>query len=501
MDVTQKTKDALASMLESGSWKINVIFGALKHYRVKFWTYQEIRDINEYYRKTLERVNRFPVMRVNLFRGKGDPKSRKNEAQKMVGNSFFLDVGTDPLFLTDVILGIQRHTEVLEEIVLQGYSFLGSSVNADTYYREMVHPLVDEKLAGYFEYDSRNPKLLHNTTLVKDYSEGNRIIEEAKKERASELKIKEYEEEAAKRQAEYDAFLEKIPVLREILERTKPKDSDGFDWHGRVLHFKEKGELSLSEESRKILKESLKGISAMELDTAINLVENYKSFVEEYQQEQFYHELIQLIKKTQFDLFGYQTVSGVEALIRKYYCYAVFKYGDDVPEIKKERLEVTKRVMASLDQIKKEDLPWLLYFIDILGYLYTKGFCYLDADAYRKINAVMLSGVWPINPYQPPYGWYCFDPNYNRGQWTDYYYSEQGLTDKEEEDIFVGLTSILKKELRITSSLIESAMELAFVKREANFCCKKGEEGEGFLWLCGRIKEFKKDIKSCKKYF
>ena len=168
-------QDVYQQLEKCSCWKIPILFGALKHHKVYFWTNEEIRDINETYYKDLLTYNHFfPIPKLSLFRVK----------QKGEVNSFFYDVGKDPQYLKMVIWGIEHNLDLLFDIITIFKDFdwnqkleQGSKKKTATdMFYDSVSSLVSQRkpnLKWYYDWKDRTefnfPIVRKDTTLSEKY--------------------------------------------------------------------------------------------------------------------------------------------------------------------------------------------------------------------------------------------------------------------------------------------------------------------------------------------
>jgi hypothetical protein len=427
----------------TSGWKIPVLFGALKRYRYYFWTNQEVREINEEYRRDLIEYNRFPVRQLHLWR-------QKNKDIEV--NSFFVDLSKDPKYLAYVISGIKHNQKALYDIVmmwchydwgaeLETYEAISSDGSVSVKKKSKALSFFEE-VRDYIdvnEYSIKRPpfdtnkSFFNSDCLVRDITEGEGFIKEAYSETS------------------YDVFSEDDYV----------ENSPKLVIRGTKLDFKPIEELNLSRESLDIIRNWLKGLEDMSWRTAINLLENYKFFVFEENYGKFLRELE---KNTPLlnSLFETFALDFIVQLIKKYYYYTVALKVDIAKRRDEQQqvvIEFRKRFRSEFQLQQPENL---CYFVDVISYFYKKGFYFLEKEAYREMNSVMRT----IFNYTPV-DWYCFDP-LKCGEWfkncVDPY--KNCFVCSREKDLFMALRYIIETHLIFSSSLILDALEITCVEQD-----------------------------------
>ena len=105
--VVELKSEVLRKVDKMPLWRTRILFGSLKRYRHYFWTYEEMRKINEEYHQALMNHNRFPIEYISFFRSKDEG---------VIINSFFSDC-RDPEDLKMVIWDIKYNLEHLSHII------------------------------------------------------------------------------------------------------------------------------------------------------------------------------------------------------------------------------------------------------------------------------------------------------------------------------------------------------------------------------------------------
>ena len=441
-------------------WKLHLLFGALKRYRYWFWTNEDIRNINDEYHEDLEKFNGFPVKMLNVFR-------RRSTGIEV--NSFFIDLGKDPLYLVGVISSATLNLNHLCEIIYLCDETRDLKKGTDLF--SIVNDYMDKEIKNQTiqkpPYDN-NVNYFHNTFLYKNTNDGKKIIEDS----YSRTTVIAPDEENG---VIFGPWLLNPDFRPEIIiYETK-------------LVFKDAEHVDLNQKASDILNNNLEGIDEIELDTCINLVENFECFVEKRNYKRFLKELVygKMMLESIFPSIG---IEYCVELIKKYYRTGIVHDTDE-----KIREEQEQKTIKDFEELYHHADGWnktagiYCYFFDILGYFYKKKCCFLDRNAYIDANAVMR---YLVRESQPD--WYCFDPEYY-GQWASYLTDDGLFIDaKKDKDLMTSLRAIIEKNISINSSLIVEAFNIA--SNEHNF-------KEAVRLIDKAIRKHKKDIKEKKKFF
>lgn len=440
-------------------WRTRILFGSLKRYRHYFWTYEEMRKINEEYHQALMNHNRFPIEYISFFRSKDEG---------VIINSFFSDC-RDPEDLKMVIWDIKYNLEHLSHIIdlCLEYEIINDKfkyISAQAFF---------EKVNKYISLQERN-KTIEMPINDKDWREIH-YIEVKEPFPLTDKDIKWYED-GLKVKDRYILGDEEWDII--------DVEFDIFI-HGNKIDFKNKDEIVLTQNEKKFLKNQLADLDDITLKTCTNLISNYKLFVSEKKYKSFERAIRK--NAAHFDsLFEESAVEIIVNILRKSYSPAVYFSGrDTLKEI--EEKEILDKIFFELNYSFND--PYMLFWLmDLISYSYKKGFYFLSDFGFNNINWVMRQIIKDSRPT-----WYCFDP-LKAGQWIDMEKGQPRELIKVDFDFVKVIKGILTDSFygHLNSGFILDIFEISL---------KTTDFYEATQMIDKAIRKYKKDIKEGKRTF
>ena len=440
------------------SWRTRILFASLRSYRYYFWSYAEMRELNEQYHQDLLSYNRFPIEYLSVFR-----KKEGNEV-----NSFFRDV-RDPDYIKPIMWNINYNLKHLSHIIDLCLEY--EVVNDKFKYIEAKDFF--EKVHVYMDEQKRN-KTLEEPINGKDFSEIHYIeVKDCFPMKREHIRWYEDGLRVEDRYILGDEEWDIIDIESDIII------------HGIKIDFKNKDEIVLTQKEKKFLKNQLSDLDDITLKTCTNLISNYKLFVGEKKYKYFE----KAIRKNaaHFDsLFEESAVEIIVNILRKFYSPAVYFLGrDTLKEI--EEKEILDKVFFELNYSFND--PYMLFWLmDLISYSYKKGFYFLSDFGFNNINWVMRQIIKDSRPT-----WYCFDP-LKAGQWIDMEKGQPRELVKVDFDFVKVIKGILTDSFygHLNSGFILDIFEISL---------KTTDFYEVTQMIDKAIRKYKKDIKEGKRTF
>ena len=399
-------------------WKIPILFGALKFYKRAFWTAEEIKHINETYRTDLCNYNGFPIYYFDLFQ-------RKPTAEEF-GSSFVVDIRSDGEYLKYIILDINYNLEQLYKITHMVKKWaMSKEKSTSELYDEIKAYMEAEKPNLDWPYDDKYYYPFWNTIVVKNPNRAERLIWE------DAHNYKEIWEE--KEDGSYD-------IVDVEIKNTK-------------LRIKDVDHIKLNKKALSIVKNNLQGLDKADLETCINLIENFKYYVLEKNYRKFLRECskYQGFLNAVLDIVVIWTATNI---IRKYYSYST------ALEINKKEIEEEKQLVinqfADMFWLSNDNFncEFLCSFIDVMAYFYKKGFQLFSRDGFLDANELMRYFI-PISSST----WNCFDP-IKHLEWVDYLKDAKIMNEDKKNQLWRVLGYVIENNIIFSSSLIIDAFEI-----------------------------------------
>lgn len=439
-------------------WRTRILFGSLKRHRYYFWSYEEMRELNEQYHQDLMDYNKFPIEYLSIFRKKKD-----NEV-----NSFFRDV-MDSDYIKMIILDIKYNLNHLSHIIDLCLEY--------------------EIAEGKFKYIEAE-EFFENVNVYMDEQKRNKTLEEPINDRDF-------------REINYIEVQDSFPLSKEYIRWYEnglrvddryildDEELDIIDMefdiiiHGSKVDFKNNDEIVLTQKEKKFLKNQLSDIDDITLKSCINLINNYKLFVSEKKYKSFERTIRR--NAVHFNsLFEDFAVEIIVDILRKFYSPAVYLQGrDTIKDI--EEKEILDKILFELDS-SFNDPHMLFWLMDLLSYSYKKGFYFLTGLDFNNINWVMRQVVKGSRPI-----WYCFDP-LKAGQWFDL---EKGEP-KELVEVNFDFVKVIKG---ILSDRFYRFLNSGFILDIFEIALKTTDFLEAIQMIDKSIRKYKKDIKEGRRTF